>query len=181
MFESRTPLKIGYYTSLSFFPAIGDTIATVLNAKRELENLGHVVEPFTIENDWDIVKLMNDIVAVDFGPDSEFKKLFANEPPARGLEELRATCGRPDWRRKLDYCLSNVTKPGTREYSARGSLLLQSGIYQNRDRDVWEMMHQRNQLVSKMLAQMQDLDLILAPVFPFPACRLNDTGMLFGN
>lgn len=142
-----------------------------------------MVIPFKIENDWDITKLMNDVVAVDFGSDSEFKKLFSNEPPARGLEDLRATCGRPDWRRRLDFCLSNVTKPGTREYSARGSLLLQSGNYQNQDRDIWDMMYQRDQLVSKILKEMQEenLDLILAPVFPFPACRLNDTGALFGN
>lgn len=183
MFESKEPLKIGYYTSLSFFPAIGDTISTVLDAKKELENLGHIVVPFKIENDWDIMKVMNDIVAVDFGPDSDFKKLFANEPPARGLEELRATCGRPDWRRKLDFCISNVTKSGTREYSARGSLLMQAGNYQNSDRDMWDMIYQRDQLVSKILTQMREanVDLILAPAFPFPACRLNDTGILFGN
>lgn len=183
MFESKAPLRFGYYTSLSFFPAIGDTISTVLDAKRELENLGHDVVPFKLENDWNIVKLMNDVVAVDFGPDSEFKRLFDDEPPARGLEGLRDTCGRPDWRRRLDFCLSNVTRPGTREYSPRSSLLLQSGIDQYRDRDVWDMIYQRNQLASKMLRQMQEanLDLILAPTFPFPACRLNDTEALFGN
>lgn len=155
----------------------------MLNAKEALESLGHILVPFEIENDWEIVKIMNDIVAVDFGQNSDFSKLFANEPSAKGLEELRATCGRPDWRRRLDYSLSNVSKPGTCEYSARSSLLLQSGIYQDRDRDVWEMIYRKNQLISKMLTQMKvaNLDLILAPAFPFPACRLNDTGMLFGN
>lgn len=157
-------------------------MSTVLNAKTYLESLGHTFVPFKIENDWDIVKLMNDIAAVDFGPESHFKKLFANEPPARGLEMLRATCGRPDWRRRLDAFLSNVTKPGTREYSTRLSLLSQAGTDQHLDRDVWDMIYQKNQLVSKLLAQMKenDLDLILAPAFPFPACRLNDTETLFG-
>lgn len=183
LFESKIPLRIGYYTSLSFFPAIGDTVSTVLNAKSALESLGHVVVPFEIKNDWEIVRLMNDVVAVDFGLDSEFKKLFANEPPARGLEGLRANCGKPDWRRRLDLCLSDVSRPGTREYSARTSLLLQSGIYQDRDKDVWELIYRKNQLTSKILTQMEEnnLDLILAPAFPFPACRLNDTEMLFGN
>lgn len=45
------------------------------------------------------------------------------------------------------------------------------------------MIYQQKQLVSKILTQMKErnLDLLLAPVFPFPACRLNDTDMLFGN
>lgn len=148
-----------------------------------MESLGHIFVPFKIDNDWEIVKVMNDVIAVDFGHNSELNKLFANEPAAKGLEELRTCCGRPDWRRTLDYTLSDVSKPGTCEYSARGSLLLQSGIYQDRDLDVWEMIYQKNQLVSKILTQMEEknLDLILAPVFPFSACRLNDTGMLFGN
>ncbi|KAG4075424.1 hypothetical protein HA402_015077 [Bradysia odoriphaga] len=182
VFESRRPLRFGYYTSLSFFPAIGDTISTVLNAKTDLESLGHVFVPFKIENDWDIVKLMNDVVAVDFGLDSHFKTLFANEPPARGLEMLRTTSGRSDARRCRDAFLSNVTKPGTREYSARISLLSQAGTDQHSDRDVWEMIYQKNQLTSKLLAQMEEnnLDLILAPAFPFAACRINDTEALFG-
>lgn len=168
---------------MSFFPAIGDTISVVLNAKRELEKLGHEVVPFKIENDWEIVKLIHDNVAIEFGPDSNLKKWFANEPSARGLEMLRATCGKPDWRRRLDYHLSNITQPGTCEYSARGSLLLQAGIDQYRDRDVWDLIYRRKQLISKFLTQMQEanLDVILAPAFPFPACRLNDTEALFGN
>lgn len=183
MFESKTPLRFGYYTSLSFFPPIGDTVSVVLNAKTELENLGHEVVPFKIENDWDIVKLISDVVAVDYGTDSHLKQLFANEPPARGLEMLRSTCGKSDWRRRLDYHLSDMTQPGSSDYSARGALLLHAGIDQHRDRDVWDLIYQRKQLISKLLTQMQEanLDLILAPAFPFPACRLNDTEALFGN
>lgn len=183
LFESKAPLKFGYYTSLPFFPAIGDTIATVLDAKKMLEKLGHVVVPFNIENDWELVRLMNDVVAIDFGPDSDFKKLFADEPPARGLEMLRATCGRPDWRRRLDASLSNVTNPDHPDYSARASLLMQSGTLQNRDRDVWDLVYQRNQFITKILSKMQkaDLDLILSPAFPFSACRINDTEALFGD
>lgn len=116
---------------------MGDTISTVLDAKRTLESLGHSVMPFEIENDWDIMRLMNDVVAVDFGLNSHFNKLFANEPPANGLEGLHATCGQHDWKRRLDFYYSNVSKPGTREYSARGSLLSQAGIYQDRDRYVY--------------------------------------------
>ncbi len=183
MFQSKTPLKFGYYTSLPFFPAIGDTISTVLDAKKELEDLGYNFVPFKIENDWEIVKLMNDVVAVDFGLDSDFKKLFANEPPAKGLEMLRDICGRPDWKRRLDASLSNASRPDSFEYSVRCSLLSQSGISQYRDRDVWDMVYRKNEFALKVLKQMQEanVDLILAPAFPFPACRLNDTEALFGK
>ncbi|XP_037034381.1 fatty-acid amide hydrolase 1-like [Bradysia coprophila] len=182
LFESKSPLKFGYYTSLSFFPAIGDTISTVLNAKKEFESLGHTFVPFKIENDWDIVKLMYNVVGVDYGIDSHLNQLFSNEPPARGLEMIRSLCGQPDWKRWIDYQLSNATKLGSQDYSARTALFLQSGIHQSRDRDVWDLIYQRDQLISKLLTQMQDdnLDLILAPVFPFAACRINDTEPLFG-
>ncbi|KAJ6645715.1 Fatty acid amide hydrolase 1 [Pseudolycoriella hygida] len=182
LFKSKTPLKFGYYTSLPFFPAVGDTISTVLASKKELEDLGHVFVPFKIENDWHIMKLMNDIVAVDYGHDSHFKKLFANEPPAKGLGGLRSTCGRSDYRRLIDSFISNVSNPRRPEYSPRGTLLSQAGTSQYRDRDVWDMIYSRDEFTAKIIAQMEkdDLDLILAPVFPFPACRINDTEGLFG-
>lgn len=64
--------------------------------------------------------------------------------------------------------------------SKRGAMLARTMLDARSSDDLWEKMYQkklvRNYILDKM--EEQELDLILCPVFPFPACKLAEAAEL---
>lgn len=58
MFESKEKLRIGYCTSLPYFPTMGDSGDTILRAKEALESLGHTVIPFKMPDAFDYMLIL---------------------------------------------------------------------------------------------------------------------------
>ncbi len=84
IYSSKNKLRIGYYTTLPFFPAIGDTQKTVLDAKAALESRGHDLVPFEMPDDYHYIQLINTILMADGG--KSFREMFANEGVAPAVK-----------------------------------------------------------------------------------------------
>jgi Asp-tRNA(Asn)/Glu-tRNA(Gln) amidotransferase A subunit family amidase len=103
MFGADRKLKFGYFTSLSYFPCIGDTEDVVLNAKRKLEDAGHQVVPFVMPNIDQIMEILWDFAFADSGKRlstlwyDRTKYIFLNEKRVQEFfskEQERRTLGR---------------------------------------------------------------------------------------
>lgn len=55
---SKKKLKIGYFTSLPYFPLVGDTEEIVLKAKSALESQGHTLVPFEMPDSFEMMNLV---------------------------------------------------------------------------------------------------------------------------
>ncbi|CAG7819687.1 unnamed protein product, partial [Allacma fusca] len=68
LFESSTALRIGYFTSLSIFPAIGDTPKTILAAKEALQSKGHkLISLENIIDSFEAYDVYSDLISADGG------------------------------------------------------------------------------------------------------------------
>jgi Asp-tRNA(Asn)/Glu-tRNA(Gln) amidotransferase A subunit family amidase len=67
MFSNKTKLRIGYFTSLSYWPPVGDTEDVVLKAKEALERQGHTLVPFTMPDSFEMMDLVFDFAFADKG------------------------------------------------------------------------------------------------------------------
>jgi len=70
IYTSVKPLRIGYFTSLDFFPAMGDTVRVVLSAKEALESEGHTLVPFEMPDSFAMSRVMVDLAYADRGENS---------------------------------------------------------------------------------------------------------------
>ena len=66
-FARKSKLRVGYYTSLPFFPVVGDTERVVLQAKAALEHDGHTVLPFAMPDSFQMMELVADFSFADGG------------------------------------------------------------------------------------------------------------------
>lgn len=67
VFSNKRKLRIGYFTSLPYFPLLGDTEEVTLNAKRALESLGHELVPFEMPDSFKMMDLVFDFGFADKG------------------------------------------------------------------------------------------------------------------
>jgi len=67
MFSGRRKLRIGYFTSLSYWPPVGDTEDVVLAAKLALERQGHTLIPFKMPDSFEMMDLVFDFAFADKG------------------------------------------------------------------------------------------------------------------
>ncbi|ODM88582.1 Fatty acid amide hydrolase 1 [Orchesella cincta] len=74
LFSSTKALKIGYYTSIPYFPAFPDVQKTVLKAKHALESAGHQVVHFDMPDSFHYLKTNMDMYSADRG--LHFLKMF---------------------------------------------------------------------------------------------------------
>jgi len=64
-FRSPKSLRIGYSTSMPFFPTMGDSGEMVLRAKAALESLGHTLVEFKMPDPYDYMGIFGRIVLAD--------------------------------------------------------------------------------------------------------------------
>lgn len=67
LFTSVKPLCIGYYTTIPYFPSIGDTESVIIQAKSSLEAEGHTLVPFELPDTFDIARLLSSFLYADDG------------------------------------------------------------------------------------------------------------------
>ncbi|CAL8089579.1 unnamed protein product [Orchesella dallaii] len=65
IFQSKEKLRIGYFTSLPYFPAMGDTEEVVQRAKSSLESLGHTLVPFTLPDQYSYMRTIGRFLLAD--------------------------------------------------------------------------------------------------------------------
>lgn len=65
LFQSKQKLRIGYFTSLPYFPSMGDTEEVVLRAKSSLESLGHTLVPFTMPDQYVYMRTIGRFLLAD--------------------------------------------------------------------------------------------------------------------
>ncbi|CAG7836319.1 unnamed protein product [Allacma fusca] len=169
IFESKRPLRIGYYTSLPVFPAMGDTPDTVLKAKTALEALGHTVVPFEMPDPWRMVSVFATLATAD-GGNMIYKKLKYDEI-SRAAEKFKLG------RSLLSSLRLKLSSLFIKKLPFSGDPTAQ------RSEVLWEYLYEQRKIKYEMIDKMkiQKLDLILAPVFPFPATRIEDSDKFFGG
>lgn len=67
IFSSKRKLRIGYITSLPYFPLLGDTEEVTLKAKTALEALGHELVPFELPDSFKMMDMVFDFGFADKG------------------------------------------------------------------------------------------------------------------
>ncbi|CAG7658359.1 unnamed protein product [Allacma fusca] len=170
LFEDKRPLRFGYFTSMPFFPTLGDTPLVIEETKRRLEALGHTVVPFEMPDGYVLMKTFLDILFADraeylFSQLEDDQIATSNVLQYSGLKI-------PALQRKL---ASTLPVTGKQE------LLLKLGLDSEKSTGLQTTVDVGKRLQKYILQQMQDLNLdqLLTPVFPVPALRLDDPAKLF--
>jgi fatty acid amide hydrolase len=163
-------LRIGYYTTLPVFPSIGDTPDTVLKAKAALEAMGHTVVPFEIPDIWRLVHVFATLATAD-GGNIIYRKLKYDKISwvAEKFQQGRSLSS---------YLYSKIASL----FVSPNPRALGGDPAAQKSEVLWEYLHEQRNIKYKVLDKMRDLnlDLILAPTFPFPAARVEDSEKLFG-
>ncbi|ODM90211.1 Fatty acid amide hydrolase 1 [Orchesella cincta] len=167
LFSSKTQLKIGYYTSLAYFPAFLDVQKTVLNAKLALESAGHQVIPFEMPETYNYMKINFDLFTADRY--SYLTKMFEGEPVSPCLTGLVESFRNPEKVWKTDE------KHTKREIVSSVARRLAEEKPKSAD-DLWNIIMDKRAFTLDMLERMDKagIDLILGPCFPFPAIKLEE-------
>jgi len=177
--KSETPLRIGFYTTFDYFPAMGDTATVVLEAKNALETakVKHILVPFEhphSSDEW--LKILSDLIYSDGGV--HYTKLLDGENISHSICKICLFQYTPICVRKLaSWILWFFSGKGP--VQNRKKLL--SGMNSRSSHQLWTVLKKRRELINQLQQRMDDLnlDLILGPVFPFPALRVRgDTGNL---
>jgi Asp-tRNA(Asn)/Glu-tRNA(Gln) amidotransferase A subunit family amidase len=175
IFNSRQSLRIGFFTALSRFPPIGDTEEVVLEAKTTLEGNGHILLPFEALDDKHLgnwTKLLFDLRNADLGSNL-CDELYAEEisPSTEGFFPI---IQKPYWIRGILATLYRLL-PESRQRNRRIQAL-RAGFDAQTSTQLWKCLAERKRLIVEMLRRMREmeLDLILSPVFPFPALKVED-------
>ncbi|CAG7786166.1 unnamed protein product [Allacma fusca] len=170
LFESNRSLRFGYLTSIPFFPTMGDTPLVVEATKQKLEALGHTVVPFELPDGYRFMKLMIDLIFADGG--NYLASQIQDDQIATAIKTLYYGLKFPNWQKKL---------VGAIPISDRLQIILRSGVDTEKSSGLQEAVDATRQLSKEILDQMhhQNLDLLLTPVFPVPALRLDDPPYLF--
>ncbi|CAG7815962.1 unnamed protein product, partial [Allacma fusca] len=141
VFDSKKCLTIGYFTSLPFFPTIGDTPSTVLSAQVELENLGHKLIPFDMPDSYEINSLFSQLASADQG--QYLLDLLEKEPQvSRDFSETWPLLLDPTWKRKLVQTF--MGQPWLPSYSKRLSMMQDTSS--SSSADLWSVWQRRNEL-----------------------------------
>ncbi|CAL8085987.1 unnamed protein product [Orchesella dallaii] len=167
LFSSSKKLKIGYHTSLPFFPAFPDVQKTVLDAKLALESVGHSLIPFDMPDSYEHLKINYDLLAADGG--SYLLKMFEGEPISscvtgliesfRNPEKLWKSDGKNTKRQDLTSLARRIVEEKTKTAD-----------------DLWNIIMDKRAFTVGLLEKMdrEGIDLILTPSFPFPAIRTDE-------
>jgi Asp-tRNA(Asn)/Glu-tRNA(Gln) amidotransferase A subunit family amidase len=151
------------------FPVLGDVQETVLKAKAALESVGHILVQFEISGG----KAAGDAAVKLFSGDQGKHLLEAlkHDRVSPLMENVYRTARTPLWKRKL---LTSI--PFLKSHYAH----FRPGLETLYTSDFWNVMGERDAIRDELLDRMQalDLDLILCPVFPFPAPGVDDIANL---
>ncbi|CAG7817001.1 unnamed protein product [Allacma fusca] len=171
LFHSTEPLRIGYFTSLPYFPTMGDTPETILKAKDALESIGHTVVPFELPNSFDIIEVYTALADAD-GGNQNYKKLRNDAVSfvAQKYMEGRSILG------FLSQKLSSI-------FVRRSVRNFKGNVAAQRSEVLWEYLNRQRAIKHDVLDRMKklNLDLILAPAFPYPASTIEDTETLING
>jgi Asp-tRNA(Asn)/Glu-tRNA(Gln) amidotransferase A subunit family amidase len=146
-------------------PVLGDVEETVLKAKAALESMGHTLIQFEISGG----KAASDVAVKLLNGDQGKQLLEAlkHDRVSPLMERAYRTARTPLWKRKL---LTSI--PFLKSHYA----YFRPGLETIYTSDFWDVMGERDAIRDELLDRMQalDLDLILCPVFPFPAVGVDD-------
>lgn len=164
LFTSEKKLKIGYYTSLPFFPAFRDTQKTVVAAKTLLESRGHTLVKFEMPDEFHYLKVFCDLLMADHG--KYLEERFSREPVSNCVVDLLESI-RISKSLEANNSLGNMTRRD-KIVSGCGTDLKTAG-------DLWIRAHEKRVVTQEIVGRMekQGIDLILCPAFPFPAVELH--------
>ena len=153
MFTSKSHLRIGYYTSLPIFSAIGDTSDTVLQAKSALEKLGHTALEFQLP-DPDHLKILYSTL-LTAGRGSQLYNLLKHDALSENA---------------LRYTRTSIWKDKA----------IAADPAAQRSEVLWKYLKELRMAKINILQQMREanIDLILSPVLPFPAPKVENTDEL---
>jgi fatty acid amide hydrolase len=174
LFNTKRKLRIGYYTNLSYYPLVGDTEATVLEAKSALEADGHTLVPFEMPDSFEMMKLVVDLCFADHG--SHLSNSWKGEPIPLAMLTNFILYNSPMWFRKL--AASIVEQPIPFIHTKRAATFFRGGS--GNSKDLWTRLGDRKKMIEDLTNQWKklNLDLLLCPSFPFPAVATNLTGRL---
>ncbi|ODM93474.1 Fatty acid amide hydrolase 1 [Orchesella cincta] len=106
MFSSKRKLRIGYFTSLPYFPLLGDCEEVTLNAKKALESLGHELVPFEMPDSFKMMDMVFDFGFADKG--MHMVENWKNEPIPPALLVNFLICKAPAWFRRILVWIMNA-------------------------------------------------------------------------
>jgi fatty acid amide hydrolase len=174
IFESKRPLRIGYHTSLSIFPSMGDTADTVLAAKRAFESVGHTLIPFEIPDSEKYQHLTMRLWNADMG--KHLVQNLKNEEVGVVVKHLHAFSSLPRWQKKFYSWLPAWLSP----YNPN---LLNTAFSAEYSSELWDLMSERRAVIQELLDRMKalKLDLLLGPAWPFPALKVDDIVQAAGD
>ncbi|CAG7834509.1 unnamed protein product [Allacma fusca] len=173
--ESTRKLRIGYFSSIPFFPPVGDTIDVVEKAVEALKSLGHTLVPIEIPEGARLMRCAANFLLAD--QSLRLNKLWKGEQVAKcaELNKLGARC--PTWVLKLASFLMHRKMLSFLYSPALGSIL-DAGAFKSSE--LWDNSGEQKKLNEEMLATWSklQLDCCLCPVMPFPAIPVNLPGLL---
>ncbi|OXA40478.1 fatty acid amide hydrolase 1 [Folsomia candida] len=172
---SKKKLKIGYFTSLPYFPLVGDTEEIVLKAKSALESQGHTLVPFEMPDSFEMMNLVFDFC---FGDAGEYLlKNWRHEPIPLSVVVNFMICKSPMWMRKVIVLIMGC-KWMPLVHSSRAVTIIGRGA--NSTSKLWERLGDRKKMTEDLLTSWKaaNLDLVLCPTYPFPAVPHHMPGRL---
>ncbi|ODN04811.1 Fatty acid amide hydrolase 1 [Orchesella cincta] len=175
LFSSKRPMRIGYYTNMAFFPVHGDTEEVVLNAKLALESAGHSLIPVEIPDSFEVMKVFSDLAYADGG--QTVCKIWKDEPVAQAAIFHFWMSWIP---RSIRVMLAAVMSSNLLPFfqSSRIATMFRGGA--EKSSELMVASANRGKLLQQMAKEWEkhNLDLLLAPTFPFAAVPLKDAGYL---
>ncbi|XP_035704704.1 vitamin D3 hydroxylase-associated protein [Folsomia candida] len=151
-FSTRKPLRIGYFTQFTKLSPVGDIPLVIMEAKSHLEKLGHTLTPFEMP---DHSRLWFSMMTDDTMAKS-FLKNTKNDAISECVSELRKTLLFLPLYRRVFRTIVYVCR----------KLDIKSEFGQ----EIAEFPELEKEAFTKeLLEKMENLDLLLCPVFPFCA------------
>ncbi|CAH1243437.1 FAAH [Branchiostoma lanceolatum] len=172
MYEDKKPMRIGYFTSLHFFPPTPSMGRAVILAKEALEKAGHTLVAFDVPDDmYASIELSQRLITADNGQ-TFYTKWLKGEIVDDTLKSQISLMTMPLYLRKI---VGVLLKPIWPRISRTMSYRLLGSIY-----ELWQRLKEREEYIQKFLAQWreQELDALLCPSFGMPACKPEHTGRL---
>ncbi|CAG7819493.1 unnamed protein product [Allacma fusca] len=171
LFKSTQPLRIGYFTTLAFFPTIGDIPETVLKAKTSLALMGHTLVPFELPDPWHIMEVFASLSFADGGNQNYQRLKFDQVSPVAA----KFVAGRSFLSYITGVLSSLLGKTSSRDFAGNPAA--------QRSEILWEYLARARAIKYDVIDRMNNLDLdaILCPAFPFAASKVQDTDTLLNG